>query len=502
MIYNQSLIIKNIMQEIKDKNKFLDILKHSGEIKQISFVNGKIKKIDFNFIDQEITSYIPLKNGQSLKIVFSAENYMNKINKTFFYIILLGIVSLIVIILIVNYFITPYLNVLEEIDKTTKEIIKGVFNQSLTTKLPKSDCNFIENYNYFLKKLKESFGVIEQKYTNLVEKEKTNDPLEDIKVTIEELANIFTFKKIIEEDKNYEVILERLQEILISYDITNFALITIDKEKNTIIKGTNTEDLCCDIEKNYADCRTYRTSKTTKAIQYKHVCNLHYCDNRYICMPFNQNGNIFIILKIMFKDEKEYEKLKPILPFIKTYMEESAPIIEAKYDLELLQNQTIKDPLTRLFNRRYLENILTPLIEQARRKSYKVGFLMLDIDYFKTVNDTYGHDVGDRLLKTIAEIIKSSIRKSDIAIRYGGEEFLILLNGINSKDDLLKVAGKIKERVEKYPFRINDNKTIHKTISIGGAVFPEDCILGSECIKLADNALYEAKKERNKIVLI
>jgi diguanylate cyclase (GGDEF)-like protein len=502
MVINQSNIIRTILYEVIDKERFIRILRDSNEIKEIKLVPKRKKEIHFDFIDKKITVYLPFNDIESLKIVYTAKDFMNEVNKTFFYIILLGLVSLIIIILIVNYFITPYLNVLEEIDKVTKEIIKGNFDQMLITKLSKSDKTFIDNYNYFLHKLNESFGVIEQKYTNLIEKEKTNDPLDDIKTTIEELANIFAFKKIIEEDKDYEIVLKRLIEIFESYNLRNFAIIAIDKDKHSVIKSSKAKDLCCNIEQNYQDCRTYRTLKPTRAIQYKNVCQLHYCDNHYICIPFNQNGNIFIILKIMFESQEDFEKIKTILPYIKTYLEESVPIIEAKYDLELLHMQTIKDPLTRLFNRRYLEDMLPNLIEQAKRKEYKIGFLMLDMDYFKNVNDTYGHDVGDRILKSLGEIIKTSIRKSDIAIRYGGEEFLILLIGIKSKEELSKIAEKIKERVEKYPFRVNDGKTIHKTVSIGGALFPDDCSLGMECIKIADNALYEAKKERNKIVIV
>ena len=126
---------------------------------------------------------------------------------------------------------------------------------------------------------------------------------------------------------------------------------------------------------------------------------------------------------------------------------------------------------------------------------------MIDMDYFKKVNDSYGHEAGDIVLKTLSNILKSSIRKSDIAIRYGGEEFLIILQNIKSIDDAVKVAEKIRENVQNTIIDIGE-KSIKKTISIGISIFPDHCMKGWECIKYADIALYEAKRTgRNKVVL-
>jgi diguanylate cyclase (GGDEF)-like protein len=126
---------------------------------------------------------------------------------------------------------------------------------------------------------------------------------------------------------------------------------------------------------------------------------------------------------------------------------------------------------------------------------------MIDMDFFKKVNDTYGHEAGDLTLQTLSQIIQNSIRKSDIAIRYGGEEFLIILQNIKSIKDAINVAEKIRQKVEETTIKLS-NATIKKTVSIGVSVFPIHCHQGWECIKNADLALYKAKNEgRNRVII-
>ena len=189
------------------------------------------------------------------------------------------------------------------------------------------------------------------------------------------------------------------------------------------------------------------------------------------------------------------------LPYIKSYLDEASSIIESKYTLKLLKKQSIKDPLTNLYNRRYLEETLPLIIANAKRKNNKVGFLMIDVDYFKKVNDKYGHDAGDVILKNVSNILLNSLRESDLAVRFGGEEFLAILTNLKSKNDLFKAAEKIRQTVERAKFNTGKD-IIHKTVSIGGALYPDDCEKSWECIKFADLALYKAKNSgRNQVVI-
>ena len=125
---------------------------------------------------------------------------------------------------------------------------------------------------------------------------------------------------------------------------------------------------------------------------------------------------------------------------------------------------------------------------------------MCDIDLFNSVNDSYGHKAGDEVLKQIADTIKGVLRKSDLTIRYGGEEFLVLLTD-QEKLTTVKVAEKIRKSVESKLFDIGE-KGIHITISIGVALYPEHSYNFEEVVKMADSALYKAKQSgRNRVVL-
>ena len=501
LIKNQTLLIADLFNEVQKKEKFLEIIKRSHPVKEIEIINGKKDEINYSFSNKTIISYIPVEFNKSLKIVFSADQYFDKLISALIQLILIALISLIIIIALVNHFLKPYLEILEKINESTKRILKGEFENKIALTLKGEAKEFIDSYNYFLQKLKESFGVIEEKYTTLIEKEKSNDPLNDAKETIEQLANIFKFKRLVEDDESYEIILKRLIEVIKEFGIRNFALIGIETRKNKANVIYSTDEVCCDIVNEYKNCRAFRLNKTINSLQVKNECLHHHCDLEYICLPFSSSGNFRGILKIMF-NESEKAHIQNVLPYIKAYLNEVSSIIESKYTLEVLQIQNIRDPLTGLYNRRYLENVLPTIIEGAKRKDEKIGFLMLDMDHFKDVNDTYGHDAGDRVLEELAEIITKKIRKSDIAVRMGGEEFLVILTNLKNHSDIVKVAEKIREAVKDHSFKLSDTLEIHKTISIGAAIFPDNCSNALSCIKAADKALYDAKNSgRDRVVV-
>ncbi|GAB6046118.1 hypothetical protein JCM11957_17170 [Caminibacter profundus] len=503
LIENQSLLIKDILEEVSDKKKFLEIIKNLHHINHIEYLTKPHLnniEIKYNFSSKTITSIIPINNNKAIKIIFSGEDYFSKLLEAIIKLIIIAIISLIFIILIVNYYLTPYLEILEKVKLSTEKMLKGNFDQKIETKLKGEAKDFVNSYNDFLTKMKNSFGVIEEKYTSLIEKEKSNDPLIDAKETIEQLANIFQFKRLIEDDYSSTNVLQRLIDIVKSFNIEQFSLIAInnnDKNLNVIYQEG---DICCNITEEFEKCRAYRLNKETNSLKYPKICLSHICNNEYICIPFSSGGNFSGILKIMI-NENDKESINKNLPYIKAYLNEVSSVIEAKYTLELLHKQTIKDPLTGLYNRRYLNEIITTLIASAKRRGEKVGFLMIDMDYFKKINDTYGHEAGDIALKTLARVLQNSIRKSDIAIRYGGEEFIIILQNIKTIDDAVNVAEKIRKKVSQTPIQFN-NTTINKTVSIGISVFLDHCNQPWQCIKNADIALYKAKNEgRNKVIL-
>ncbi len=128
-----------------------------------------------------------------------------------------------------------------------------------------------------------------------------------------------------------------------------------------------------------------------------------------------------------------------------------------------------------------------------------LGILMCDLDYFKSINDKYGHDVGDLVLKETARLLSENVRKADLVVRFGGEEFLILLVDVR-EGEAEKVAEKLRKIVETYEFK-TPKGTLKRTISIGVSEFPVDTSAIWEAIKFADVALYKAKEAgRNKVI--
>jgi len=164
-------------------------------------------------------------------------------------------------------------------------------------------------------------------------------------------------------------------------------------------------------------------------------------------------------------------------------------------DKKKVEELSITDKLTQLYNRVKLEEIFTIELERVKRYHHDFSVIMLDIDHFKSVNDTHGHNVGDDVLKDVAEILKSSIRATDFVGRWGGEEFIIITLETGKKDTV-KLANLIRKNMENHIFNVIGSKTA----SFGVSSY-QDGDTQESLIKRADDALYEAKNTgRNKVV--
>jgi diguanylate cyclase (GGDEF)-like protein/PAS domain S-box-containing protein len=166
---------------------------------------------------------------------------------------------------------------------------------------------------------------------------------------------------------------------------------------------------------------------------------------------------------------------------------------------EQLREQAVRDPLTGLYNRRYLDATLDREISRAARDGHTLCLAILDIDHFKKINDNYGHQAGDEVLKSLGALLKASARGGDIACRWGGEEFMLVLPRMP--------AETAKQRTEQWrsafsniAFSLGEGQT-HITLSVGIAVFPDHGRDAAKLIECADIALYQAKSEgRNRVV--
>lgn len=166
-----------------------------------------------------------------------------------------------------------------------------------------------------------------------------------------------------------------------------------------------------------------------------------------------------------------------------------------------LREQVIHDSLTGCYNRHYLSEMLTREISRATREKHTIGLMMLDIDYFKKVNDTYGHASGDLVLQTIAEKLRRWVRMEDSVFRYGGEEFLVILPGISS-EAIMARAKCLCRQISELPLVLSADVTIHVTVSLGVALYPLHGDNIQEVLKCADLALYDAKHAGRNTVII
>jgi len=173
--------------------------------------------------------------------------------------------------------------------------------------------------------------------------------------------------------------------------------------------------------------------------------------------------------------------------------------LKVKEKTEALQELAITDPLTKLFNRRYFAEVSSQMFSLAKRESEPLSVIMLDIDRFKTINDTYGHLNGDRVIEALADVVRSTKRESDIACRYGGEEFVLLLPK-TPLNGAVELAQRIRKAIESYSVASDTDETIQFTVSVGvsEADYMKDKSIES-VTKRADDAMYQAKKEgRNR----
>ncbi|MCD6433865.1 MAG: GGDEF domain-containing protein, partial [Sulfurimonas sp.] len=288
------------------------------------------------------------------------------------------------------------------------------------------------------------------------------------------------------------------------YSIEHFTFYEVNDIQHTrkLIYISGGESICFErVDKNSQECRTYRTESDTISTDFKDVCQT--CDAKgeeYLCIFFNINNEASLILSFTASSAKEINRINSLLPSIKHYLEAAKPVVESKLLMEKLRDNSLRDGMTGLYNRRFLEEFIDQVMSQAQRENETYSVMMLDVDFFKMVNDTYGHDIGDKVIVEIGKILKESIRDADLAIRYGGEEFIVMLHNA-TEDGALKIATKIHSLFGEHIFDVGDGNTMQKTISIGISSFPSDGNTIWKCIKYADTALYEAKNTgRNKIV--
>lgn len=229
--------------------------------------------------------------------------------------------------------------------------------------------------------------------------------------------------------------------------------------------------------------------------------------NNYICEPIIAQGEMLGMLHIEFKssdestDEEKEHYINSRKRLIKITADNLALSLVSLKLREALQSQSVRDPLTHLFNRRHMEESLEREIHRCARAKSGLGIIMCDADHFKSINDNFGHDVGDVVLLEFAKLFKNSVRTSDIVCRYGGEEFIIIMPD-TTKEAVISRADKICRQIGELKL-IHDGKPLPQITASFGVSFMDGVLVDkSALIRAADLALYKAKESgRNQVVL-
>ena len=326
---------------------------------------------------------------------------------------------------------------------------------------------------------------------------------------VESLVEASQFKQAIEEDQAKIDIYQRLADMLQrKYDFRRFSIYEVSASKNRMTPIVIDGDFgapCryCDqqVTLDAGFCRARRTGHEVNAVDFPGLCTMFRAEDdgdTHICLPITQSGSAGCIVQIVASAD-EAPLVRLMVPFVAVYLREAGPVLEAKRLMEHLRENALRDAMTGMYNRRFLEEYIGTLVSGSQRRKTAFSVLMLDLDFFKQVNDTHGHEAGDKVLTTLADILMRKVRSSDIAVRYGGEEFLLVLMDTGA-DAAMQVAEKIRAEVEATKIPLSGGM-LQKTISIGVAEYPQDSDTFWQVVKFADVAMYKAKSGgRNRVV--
>lgn len=452
----------------------------------------------------------------------------------------ISFVFFILTIYMVFHFFTPYTNFFEQLKKIFEKIQEGHLEEKVNFFKDDEAGDVADGLNFMTDRLSLTLGNIRSKISLLIghQMKSTGNALKDTSLIVEELVKIYNFKRTIENDPDKFEIYKRVGQMLSSLDICHYSIYEINNDRNSMLHvisgGPKTQAKSASLLENNStmlkantsaatslllqkdqvyckniifsqadECRAKRTGQIVDSNEFPFICpNFLYNPQnpqKYFCIPVYLNKGVHNIIQLIYHEEQSNE-IRQIVPFIKIYLQEAAPILEARLYMEMLEQRSIVDQLTGLYNRRFLEELSEQLRAQTIRRNSLMGILMADVDFFKRVNDSFGHDAGDKVLKNIAMQLKKNVREADIVIRFGGEEFLILLMDVDSKEAAVSIAEKLRKSVSDSIVEVG-NKKIQTNISIGVSLFPKNSPKFWQCVKLADISLYKAKNSgRNRVV--
>ncbi|MCK4875082.1 MAG: GGDEF domain-containing protein, partial [Sulfurimonas sp.] len=451
-----------------------------------------------------------VKKGETLGAIsmeFDISNMRNSGMVTILKILGINLLFIVVVLILMNYYVAPYMKLFANMQEGVKKAYSGDFTHNFSSSVGGDAKKVVNQMNSLFGKMQETFGDIKYNLATFIPQGcvSSADPLNEAKTIINELSDIYKFKKTIELDASKDAVYSRIVDTLkIKYNLSRFSLYEINNSQHVRkpIYTHNGDSICLEyVDEDSTQCRAHRTKTDVVSSEFINLCQSCKAEDlNYICLSFTINSEYSLVLSITTQESDEINRIQTQVPSIKNYLEAAKPVIESRILMDKLRDTSLRDGMTGLYNRRFLEEMIDKIMSQSERNKDTYSIMMLDVDFFKMVNDTYGHDIGDMVIVEIGKLLKDSIRDADLAIRYGGEEFVVMLHNA-SDEGTLQVANKIHSAFANLIFNVGPGETIQKTMSIGISKYPTDGDTIWKTIKFADTALYVAKTTgRNKIV--
>lgn len=384
--------------------------------------------------------------------------------------------------------------------------INGDFTRRVRSRMIGTD-ELAKILNKLLESLDKNLAAIDTKIATIFIYNKllyNKNPLMRLSEVMNEVVALYSFKNKIDSMKKTNDIYKEIQVVIQKY-IKYKSLIFAELVNDEIVSGYKIEnDANMKVMAGEINSIEKRLENDNRNILYSDekgsvfistsTGGLHAIDLKFVI-----SDKLMIYYSIMLSSKKELAEKEKSITRIYNYMREARHIINNKMLMKEIEESSYTDPLTKAYNRFFLDKHGDKLKEKLE-KHISFGVLMLDIDHFKNINDTYGHAVGDAGIVLLVETIRKVIRPIDKLVRYGGEEFVVILDNADM-EEAKRVAEKIRTAFAMAKKCSRGELTFNKSVSIGVSVMPEFSKDIWECINQADTALYEAKEGgRNRVV--
>jgi diguanylate cyclase (GGDEF)-like protein len=366
------------------------------------------------------------------------------------------------------------------------------------------------------------YTLLEQEFNELVEQQQkvtqelytamSNQDmyLMDMEQTKKHLAALYRITSVAQTTVNQQAVLDKIIEnITKEFGAVNVALLLFDEVKEVLIVRAHTsyfQEFGSSVQIALGEGICGYAAQQREVIYIPNVKD----DSRYIysgsdcvselAIPLVIKDKLLGVLDIETTEKREFRDMD--IDMFRSIANQIAITIDHANYVSQVQVQAITDGMTGLYNYRYFRTCLLQEFKRAKRYERPLAFLMMDIDWFKMYNDHYGHQKGDVILRKIANLIHSAVRDVDIVVRYGGEEFAVILPETSIYDATV-IAERIRKNVAEFPFEHYETQPLgFLSVSIGIAGFPRDATNDVELIQHADSALYAAKDANRNCIRV